>query len=279
MFAPAPVRRTFVTAASLVAVFALAACSDSSGPTREVETTDADLNIGLTFDQAGVASVALGSTMGGPLGADGRTGGPATGSPETCTFTNGARVCSFQREGLTFTRRITFRDAAGATQERPDSLTTASITTETRVQGTHTRTGDRGTSTITVNRGGRMVLSGLAGRETQHVLNGAEGGTVESVTESERGTVRSVQAFADSSINVTIRVPRTRENHWPLSGTAVRAHSGRMSVNGEARPAFTMRAVTTFNGTNLVPVVVTDARGTRTCSRDLATGQTICERR
>ena len=80
----------------------------------------------------------------------------------------------------------------------------------------------------------------------------------------------------DTVTNVVVHAPRARDN-WPLSGTAVHAAKATVEATGKPTKTYTRREVVTFNGTRLVPVVITRNGLTRECTRDLMTGRVRCE--
>jgi hypothetical protein len=236
------------TVSLLAAFLGLAACSDATSP-RIVDDPLADEATAM-FD----------------IGPAGTTTGGA------CAYTDGEFVCPSQsRDGLTMTRTFAFYDAAGNAQQRPDPITTASHRTSITVTGT-IRT-PRGPATI--NRAGTMIISGLAGTETTHTLNGTEGGSIVAENKTPTGqTFTTTTTIHDTTSNLVVPVGPAAgpAQRWPLSG--FRVHTSTTDITGINRPAvftaITTRIKETFNGTSIVTVEITTPAGTRTCTRDLA---------
>ena len=258
-----------VAAAAVAATLLLAACStDSTGPAPGEQ---ADF-------QAANDALALATTLGLP-GALAEDGGAATSERDGCTYAEaeGRWYCGpVERNGLVFTHSYAFYDASGASQRRFDRLTTAAINRRSSVKGTTTRDG----ATITVDRTADLTASGLAGEETQRTLNGVEGGTTVRVTTGDFGTRTVTTVSRDRTADVVVPVPRTRET-WPLSGQSIRYHEAEEKVEGASTGSRTSweRTVITYNGTRLVPIEITNARGTRVCTLNLATGERRCATR
>ncbi|MBI4539594.1 MAG: hypothetical protein HY704_08830 [Gemmatimonadetes bacterium] len=251
--------------AALAAALAVAACAnDSTAPAPESPATE-------TIDLA-----ALGAELGLP-GLVAEHTARAAGGRGDCTYnqSTGWFECPpLTRNGLTINRSFALYDGKGNPQSKYDAVTTASTRIRTSVNG-KTLTRDN-TGSMTVNRSGDMTISGMEGEETRRTHNGTEGGTV--VTEGTRNGVkiRSTSTVADATSNVVIPL-RNSGNKWPLSGTVT--HSGTTTVTredtGESR-TFTQRRVTTYNGSNLVPVEITRNGTTRSCTLDLEARKLSC---
>ncbi|MBI3982248.1 MAG: hypothetical protein HY337_05010 [Gemmatimonadetes bacterium] len=244
----------FGTAALLLAA---AACSDGPAdpePTELGALADPEVP---TFD-IGPA----GTTRGGPCvysEADGRF---------TCPEMN--------RNGIVITRTFTLYDADGNVQAQFDRLTTASMRTETTAKGTAT---GRDGGTITVDRSGVMLVSGMAGEETERTLNGVENGTItRSFTDRAGVAVQVSDVVTDSTLALVVPVPRDRANHWPLSGARVHAVTTTHVVGGGEPRTFWRIVRETFDGSGVVQVEITTERGTMTCTRDLANRTSTCGR-
>lgn len=251
---------------ALALAVALGACADeSTGPGPEPLATEP-----LEF-----AAVA------GELGLPGlvaeHTARTAAGRGD-CTYnqSSGWFECPpVTRNGLTVNRSFALFDGSGNPQSKYDAVTTAVIRIRTSVSGTTVTRDSSGT--MTVSRSGDMTISGLEGQETSRTHNGVEGGTV--TIEATRNGVkhRSTSTVADTTSSVVIPL-RNSGNRWPLSGTVT--HSGTTTVTREdtgASRTWSVRRTITFNGTNLVPVVITRNGTTRNCTLDLEARNLTCE--
>jgi hypothetical protein len=173
------------------------------------------------------------------------------------------------RGGLTITRSIAFYNAAGAAQPRRDS-TTRSANTRVSVKGTTTTA----KGSLTVDRASSVTVSGLGERVATHTLNGTEDGTTSGTVSTDRGTATIAESFRSTTANVVVPAPFSSTS-WPTSGTTARVASETVTRGTETR-AFTVGETVTYNGTSVVPVVVTRDGTTRRCTRDLATHRTTC---
>jgi hypothetical protein len=193
-----------------------------------------------------------------------------------CTYTEavGRFVCEpWTYNGLTFTRSYAFYDLSGNSQHQRGA-TTHAMNVKTTVAGTTTRDG----ATITVDRRSHMTVSGLERSSTTHTTNALEQGTVTAVWSGSRGKVTTAETFQTKTTDVGVSVARDR-NRWPLSGTVERSVTVTRSLEGSSETrSLAVRELVAFNGTNLVPVVITRDGVTKTCTRDLATRRTTCPR-
>ena len=236
---------------ALVAVMVgLSACGDSTAPR---ETSDESL---LASETTTLFDVSAAGTSG--------NGG--------CQYADGVFVCRDSRDGLTMTRTIAFFDAAGNAQARFDPVTTASHKATMSVKGTLTL--PRG-GTATIDRSGSMTVTGLAGNETTHTLNGTEGGTIVHSGITVGGSpMVSTTTVHDTTYNLVVPVGRNLARPWPISGSRVHVSTTAMTSSGgttvPSLAPMTMRVKETFNGTSVVTIEMTTPMGTRTCTRDLA---------
>jgi hypothetical protein len=184
-----------------------------------------------------------------------------TYSPTTGRFTCPVRT----RDGRTISRSYQLLDASGRPQAAYDPVTTASANFVSTISGSVARGG----FSATFSRQRNITVTGLAGSETQHTINGTGSSSTTRSRHTADGVTRSYSMTStDAIVNVVIAFPRT-QGSWPLSGTITRqvTFSGQ-STAGHARSG-TRTATVTFNGTQFVPLVV----GDRTFTLDLATGK------
>jgi hypothetical protein len=189
-------------------------------------------------------------------------------TPATGQFTCPAGM----RDGLTYTIRQTFYDAAGNEQPAFNRETTASIRTETTASGTLTHQG----MTTTTNRTGIMVTSGLGPNATTHTLNGSEQGTM-SATMTQNGTTITLNAtMSGATLDVVVPVRSAPDpTAYPLSGSRTHSATTTMTHPGGTTTA-TMTRRETFDGTNIVQIEMTNNGIVRTCTYDLAARTTTC---
>lgn len=245
----------------------IASCSDSGNapaapsPSPTVQTTPTSALTSLTNPDSRIFNVTA---------ADAESGrGPCEFNPSTGQF-----ECPPQsRDGITLTMHFTLFDASGNVQSKMDR-TTASIRTETTAEGTTTR--ENG-AIVTINRSGVMTTTGLGPDAKTHTLNGREQGTVVATVAANDGTkVTTTTSIDDTTVNLVVPVRSgDRASAYPLSGT--RTHT--TSTTGPAgRGALTVRRQETFDGTNIVRVEITVNGVTQSCTFDLATKTSTCQR-
>jgi hypothetical protein len=237
----------------------------STDPVISADDEFSDYAVGIGADQAGVPGLMLGSS-----------GAPAIAG---CVFDPGTgriECPDVIRAGLTFSRSIQLLDANGGplAARGPD---VASVNTRIAVLGT--TVGRHGGQT-TVDRHSDLTVTGLGPQSTQHTHNGSEQGTMTTVrTHQELGAVTIAESFSHTAVNVVIpRLhARLHGRNFPLSGTASRsAQLTRTVISTGAVMTHSHSEVITFNGTALVPAVVTRDGVTRSCERNLLNGRLHC---
>jgi hypothetical protein len=141
-----------------------------------------------------------------------------------------------------------FKDAQGNVQTAYDPNTTASVNISVTIDGSI----DRDHLSATIHRTHELVVTGLAGAETQRTWNGTGSGTLSAVHERSDGSTRSYNVSSTSTItNVVIPVPRTLTS-WPLSGSIHRV----ITLTKADGSSVTRDVTITFNGTQHVSVNV-----------------------
>jgi hypothetical protein len=258
---------------SLALLAAFAACAD--GPTVP-ESPDAE-QVDATADALAFAEgLALPGTN-----TDQETGSAPAGLTRLpCRYSeaSGRWECApVTRGGLTFVRSFGYVDENGDPMRRFDPLLTAATNTRNAVHGTI----ERDNASIRVRSAGELTVSGLLGQETTRTLDGREVGAREIELVTDQGIARSRVEFANHTSAVVIPVLSSTDRaaavrRWPLSGQVVRAHAVTVTRGAETHTE-RWRETTTFNGTALVPVEIAGSRGTRSCIRNLATGELRCE--
>lgn len=240
-------RRNAYLAAIVTTVFAAAGCNLGN----DVDTEDP-----LNFDAAVVAAegaVEDLEMMHGPgLGLRGVVFPGLLGNRPDCPMTEDIFMCDpIEREGITYTRIITYRDAAGNTQSAYDESTTASIEYQISVQGDKSREG----WSATIMRDRNLVVTGLLDGTGQVMWNGSGSGDVARSRHFDDGAERSYNITSTSDVSdVVIAYPR-EDDSWPLSGTITRALTMTRVSDGDSETG--QRDVSLeFNGTSEVPITV-----------------------
>jgi hypothetical protein len=248
---------------AFVVAFMVACGGDSTEP---VVVEDAELNdfaVGVESDQAGLPGLMLGSRS--LPGTAGCAFNPATGRIECPPIT---------RNGLTVTKSMQLLDAAGVPQaQRGPNVVT--VNTLLSVTGAIAR--DNGQ--LVVNRSSDLTVSGFGAASTQLTHNGTEQGTITGTfTRPDIGQVTTSENFTHTSVNVVVAkpTPGVREPHFPLSGTSTRSVQHSRTAGGQTH-TFSYSEVITFNGTAVVPVVITKNGETRNCTRHLLLRRLRCE--
>jgi hypothetical protein len=220
---------------ALLAVAALGACADGTGPTSQAEIMNADAAM-----IAGDATAQDVEMMQGPAG-------PAFGMH--LGFHPARFDCLRETPPrLTVERSCVFKDADGVVQSAYDPITTATVVMSATISGEI----DRGHLEATINHTHELTVTGLAGTETSRTWNGNGSGTFTAVRTRSDGTERSYSVASQSTVtNVVIPVPRTLTS-WPLSGTIHRV----LTLTRNDGTVVTRDVLVTFNGTQIVTVVV-----------------------
>lgn len=242
--------KTLTRLTTLGLALGLAACNadNTTLPDTPLATAAVDRDIALSSGDAAAQDIELMGAAAGPLGIG---LAPSATAADDVPFRCGTHT----REALTIVRTCTFKDAAGTTQSDYNPLTTAAADIHAVITGGVTR--DNWTASD-INRIRDLVVSGLAGIETQRTWNGAGTGSSKRERHTENGEVRDYTTASTLTVtNVVVPAPRT-ENSWPLSGTIIR-HVTITVVGGPNDGKTRERTVTiTFNGSQLVPIQVND---------------------
>ncbi len=234
--------------------------------------------------------------MGGGLGPDfaggigfgrGRGGGPGgfghgpfhpfSERGLTCTGTYstaiGRLVCDTEtHDGLTINRSISYKNAAGATQQAYDSAMTNTINVQVSVAGTVTRRDD---ATAKVSHASEQTVSGLAPGSTQRTVNGASKGQEDVTGTSDQGAYTATRVVGDTTRGLVIPITDGRPT-YPTAGTVIREMNVTVTVTGQAATTHSRREVITYNGTDTATIVITQDGTTKTCTLALPRGRPSC---
>jgi len=257
--------RTLATAGILV----LAACSDATNPGDSASLRET-LDLATVAGDAVAEDVSLLRTQAGAFGGITSEATRTGAWRNDCTFSanTGRFVCpDYTRSGISLARSFALLDAQGMPQSAFNATTTASANFVTTIAGAIAREN----FSATISRQRNITVSGLAGNESTHIVNGTGATSNTRSRHSDDGPERSYSMTETTGIvNVVVPFPHT-SGAWPLSGSITRQIS--LSRDGEqgSPRARSRTATVTFNGTQLVPLVV----GDRTLTLDLATGKVV----
>ncbi len=239
-------------AALLSAAFAILAIGCDTG-------NDPGLPSSVNFDAAVVAADGaledLRMMHGPNLGLPGIVFPPLVGGKPDCPVSGGQFHCPpIGRDGLEYTRNITYLDASGTPQAEYDEATTASIRYEISVEGEITREW----WTASIDRERDLIVTGLLDDDGVVTWNGTGLANVQRSRHTDSGEVRSYIMLSNSEIlYVVIPHPRT-EDGWPLSGSITRQLTITRSSGTGDTETVERTATVVFNGTQFVPVTVGD---------------------
>ena len=297
-------RRTpFRSLTALVAVgTAIGACSDFGSPVQRFELTDAFLTVPTGFDAAnssfgGTSASGTGmwipqrgeggkhgmGMMGGGLGPEFFGGGPGfgggghghgpfgdPGASGTCTFAAGVVTCADTRGGLTISKTIEFKTAAGVAQAAQDA-TTNSMHVRTQVTGTVTR---RESATSVVQHSSDRTVTGLAEGATQRTVNGTSQGTESTTGTASAGAFTATRSVSDTTHGVVIPVSTTGPT-YPTAGSVIRNFRATRTLAG-ATNTTSRREVITYDGSATAKIVITQDGTTKNCTMPLPRGKLSC---
>lgn len=231
------------------AAFVMTGC-DVGGPTGD----DA-----VNFDAAVVAADGaledLQMMHGPGLGLRGGVFPGLVGGRPDCPKSQDVFLCDpIEREGITYTRSITYKDESGAAQDAFDESTTESIDYVISVEGERSRTN----WTAAISRDRVLNVSGLQTGGGQVTWNGSGNGSTQRSRHIEGGEERSYDMEGTSEIvDVVVPYPQA-EDGWPISGVITRHMTVTKTVGSDDPETITRTVSIEFNGTNVVPVTVGD---------------------
>ncbi len=226
----------------------LAGCVGTSSPDDDT----------LNFDAAVIAADGaledLEMMHGPRLGLRGSVFPGLTGNRPDCPMTQDVFLCDpIEREGIEYTRTITYMDAIGDPQGAYDETTTGSIHYEISIVGRRAR--ERWSADIDRRRS--LTVTGLLDGVDAVTWNGTGTDTILRSRHMDAGDVRTYNVVSSDQItDVMVPYPRTDES-WPLSGTITKSMTiTRTSDGGDETKDRT--ASIEFNGTQIVEVTVGD---------------------
>jgi hypothetical protein len=261
-----PVR---LSLAAAVAVFA-AACGDEPAAIQQETNPLASFDVATFVGDAVAEDVSLLRTQEGAFGVPSADASLTGEWRNDCTYSAATArfLCPvLSHEGRTVARSYQLLDASGRPQAAYDATTTASANFLTTIIGTVSRDD----FIVSFGRDRNITVTGLAGSETQHTVNGAAARSNARTQHSAQGPLRSYTMTAGAAIvNVIVPFPRPA-GAWPLQGTITWQVAFSRDIAGGSEKPTSLTAIVRFNGTQLVPL---DVSG-QSYTLDLATGKVV----
>ncbi len=195
------------------------------------------------------------------------------GRPD-CPRTQDVFLCDpIQRDGIDYTRAITYLDESGDAQDGYDENTTASIEYQITVHGERGREG----WSATIDRTRNFTVTGLLDGTGTAMWNGTSAGTLSRSRHIDGGLSRTYDVTSTGIVtDVVIPFPRT-DDAWPLSGTITRSISMTLT-NGEDTRTREREVTIEFNGGPEVTVTVGDETFTLDLSQRMGSGRHVHRR-
>jgi hypothetical protein len=204
---------------------------------------------------------------------------------DDCTFdaTTGRVTCPDRiKRGLTISSSFAFKDAAGNAQPKFDRGVTNSVNAKIAVIGTKTRHGDddgdddNDDFTSTLDHRSDRTVTGLATGSTERTVNGTASAHEEITGERHDVKFTAVRDVSDVTTNVVIPIGEGRPT-IPKSGTIVREMKVSITPEGGETRTKTRKEEITFDGTNVIKVVITQDDVTKNCTLTLPRKKLVCE--
>lgn len=225
---------------------------------------------GHDFMGGGFGVEMLGGVLGGPPPFE--RGGPnATSASCSYNATSGVNTCTDTRNGLTITRTIVYKTAAGVAQAKQDA-TTNSIATHVDVTGTSTR---RNGATTTVANSSDRLVTGLGAGSTQRTVNGTSKGNETTAGKDTAGTFTVVRTIGDTTTGVVIPLAGGKQT-YPTAGKVIRQMTVTLTYTGKTPVTSMRREVITYNGSATATMTINHNGTTKTCTIALPRGRPNC---
>ena len=261
-------RGQYFSVMAVALAVAVAGC-ESSSPSQGDQTA---------FDAAIIAadgSLEDLEMMHGPgLGLRGIVFPALVGGRPDCPRTQDVFLCDpIQRDGIDYTRAITYLDESGKAQDGYYEGSTASIEYQITVHGERGREG----WSATIDRTRTFIVTGLQDGTGTAMWNGTSAGTLSRSRHIDGGLSRTYDVTSSGIVtDVVIPFPRT-DDAWPLSGTITRSISMTLT-NGEDTRTREREVTIEFNGGSEVTVTVGDETFTLDLSQRMGSGRHVHRR-
>lgn len=203
----------------------------------------------------GLQEIGFGGMAGGPMlaggqggnGGHGGMGGQCQGTGATGTFNCG----QLARNGFTFTREVTFKDAAGVVQ--PDGFD-AATTNEMHLVMNGEGTRERSFWTVSMTRSRDMVMTELLSDE--HHLTGTGSSSVYRSGNPQDGSAMTFDMTVSAEWDDVVHVQPKADNPYPKSGFITRDIFVEVTKDGVPIGGRDVTTVVEFNGTQFVTMLV-----------------------
>ncbi len=261
-------RGKYLSVAAVALVVAVAGCESNSPSSGDPTAFDA----AVIAADGGLEDLEM---MHGPgLGLRGIVFPGLTGGRPDCPRTQDVFLCDpIERDGIDYSRTITYRDLSGAAQDGYDQATTASIEYQISVQGERGREG-WGAS---IERTRHFTVTGLQDGSGAVTWNGTSNGALSHSRHSDGGETRSYDVISSGTVtDVVIPFPR-EDDSWPLSGTITRSIS-MTRTSGEDTQTREREVTIEFSGGPEVTVTVGDETFTLDLSQRMGSGRHVHRR-
>ena len=212
--------------------------------------------------------------LGGPVGPGRPFDRGGFTSPPNCVFaaSTGVVTCAPEtRNGVTISRTMTFKTAAGTAQAAQDS-TTNSIATRVTVSGTQTR---RDGNATTVAHTSDRTVSGLASTSTQRTVNGTSAGTEATTGKDSAGTFSVARVIGDTTAGIVIPIVSGKPS-YPTAGSVIRSMRATITYTGKTPTTASRREIVTYDGSATAKLVITQDGVTKNCTIALPRGRPAC---
>lgn len=203
--------------------------------------------------------------------------------PDTCVFDaeSGRVNCPDKVHGvLTVTSSFQFKDTADVVQPKYDTASTDLVNMQVTVKGTKVRhrrddEADKDSATTTVDHASDRTVSGLAPGSEERTINGTAHAS--EVTEGIKDSVgfKAERLATDSTRGLVIPISDGRPT-IPTAGVIVRTMSVTITPAGGTPRSRTRREEITFDGSNVVTIVITVNDKTWNCTLTLPAKKLVC---
>jgi hypothetical protein len=228
-----------------------------------------------------------GILMGGGLGPDflgripfgrGKGRGPfgSWNLPDTCTFDAGTGVVTCPdkiRDGLTVKMSFVFKDTTGTAQPKFDTLTTNSVNSKILVNGTKIR---RDSSTSVIDHASDRTVGGLAPGSTSRRIDGTAHASETTTGVRDDVPFVAVRLASDTTSGLIIPIVDGHPT-IPSAGVVIRTMSVTITPELGTPKTRSRREQITFDGTNVIQIMITTNGETKNCTITLPSRKLVCE--
>lgn len=194
--------------------------------------------------------------------------------PDSCTYsaiTFRVSCPDKTRDGLTIRVSFAFTDTAGDPQPKFDTASTDGVNVKVSVTGTKVR---RDSSISEVDHGSDRTVTGLATGSTERTVFGTAHAREETTGERDGIAFTALRLATDSTRGLVIPL---QENHptIPSAGKIIRTMFVSITKDSTTRSK-SRREEITFDGSNVVSVIITQDGETKNCTITLPSRKLVC---